>query len=92
VAVLVVVVGGLSTAVAVTPGGVGTQQLLHAYALQGTTTAGLALTFSAGMQVAAMLVNTTLGIIGAMILFRTVLPHHAIRSGLRLVRGAERAG
>jgi uncharacterized membrane protein YbhN (UPF0104 family) len=92
VAVLVVVVGGLSTAVSVTPGGVGTQQLLHAYALQGTTAAGTALTFSAGMQVAATLVNTTLGIFGMMILFRTVRPHHAIRSGLRLVRGPERAG
>jgi uncharacterized membrane protein YbhN (UPF0104 family) len=92
VAVLVVVVGGLSTAVSVTPGGVGTQQLLHAYALQGTTTAGSALTFSAGMQVASTLVNTTLGIFGMMVLFRTVRPHHAIRSGLRLVRGAERAG
>ena len=92
VAVLVVVVGGLSTVVSVTPGGLGTQQLLHAYTLQGTTTAASAVSFSAAMQVAATLVNTTLGIAGAMVLFRTVRPHHAIRSGLRLVRGAQRAG
>jgi uncharacterized membrane protein YbhN (UPF0104 family) len=92
VAVLVVVVGGLSTAVSVTPGGVGTQQLLHAYTLQGTTTAASALSFSAAMQVAAALVNTALGIVGVMILFRTVRPQDAIRSGLRLVRSPERVG
>jgi uncharacterized membrane protein YbhN (UPF0104 family) len=92
VAVLVVVVGGLSTSVSVTPGGAGTQQLLHAYTLQGTATAASAVSFSAGMQVAATMVNSLVGIAGAMILFRTVRPHHAVRLGLRLVRTSERAG
>jgi hypothetical protein len=41
---------------------------------------------------AATLVNTVLGVVGAMILFRTIRPRSAIRSGLRLIGAHEHAG
>jgi glycosyltransferase 2 family protein len=92
VAALVVVLGGLSNTASVTPGGAGTQQIFHTYALQGTATTAAAVSFSVGMQVAVTLVNTALGLVGAMILFRTVRPRNAIRSGLRLIRAPEQVG
>jgi uncharacterized membrane protein YbhN (UPF0104 family) len=92
VAMLVVVLGGLSTTASVTPGGAGPQQVLHTYALQGTATTAAAVSFSVGMQVAATLVNTVLGVVGAMILFRTIRPRNAIRSGIRLIRADQQPG
>jgi hypothetical protein len=41
---------------------------------------------------AATLVNTVLGVVGAMILFRTIRPRSAIRSGLRVIGAHEHAG
>ena len=56
-AALVVVFNGLSTAVPV-PGGVGTQQVLTAYALRGAVPLAGAVSFSVGMQVGITAVNT----------------------------------
>jgi uncharacterized membrane protein YbhN (UPF0104 family) len=81
VAGLVVVAGGLSTAVP-TPGGVGTQQLLVVLALQQVATAASALSFSVGMQVGVTLTNTLLGLLALSLYFRTLRPA-AIRKGLR---------
>jgi uncharacterized membrane protein YbhN (UPF0104 family) len=81
VAGLVVVAGGLSTAVP-TPGGAGTQQLLVVLALQQVATAASALSFSVGMQVGVTLINTLVGVIALSLFFRTLRPA-AIRAGLR---------
>lgn len=78
---LVVVAGGLSTAVP-TPGGVGTQQLLVVLALHHVATAASALSFSVGMQVGVTLTNTLLGLLALSLYFRTLRPA-AIRAGLR---------
>jgi glycosyltransferase 2 family protein len=77
--VLLVLLGGLSTAVPV-PGGAGAQQLLSTYALQGTLTAAGAISFSLGMQATVTVINTTLGLLAAMILFRTFRPVAALRA------------
>jgi uncharacterized membrane protein YbhN (UPF0104 family) len=81
VAGLVVVAGGISTAVP-TPGGVGTQQLLVVLALQQVATAASALSFSVGLQVGVTLTNTLLGLVALSLYFRTVRPT-AIRAGMR---------
>jgi uncharacterized membrane protein YbhN (UPF0104 family) len=78
-AALLVVLNGVSTAVPV-PGGVGTQQVLATYALQGIVTAAGAVSFSLGMQVGVTVVNTTVGLAATMILFRTIRPLRAIRA------------
>jgi Lysylphosphatidylglycerol synthase TM region len=84
VAGLVVVVGGLSTAVP-TPGGAGTQQLLVVLALQQVASAASALSFSIGMQVGITLANTLLGLLALSLYFRTLRPS-AVRAGLRDAR------
>jgi uncharacterized membrane protein YbhN (UPF0104 family) len=83
-AALVVVLNGASTLVPV-PGGAGTQQVLAAYALQGAVSAATAVSFSLGMQVGITLVNTTVGVVALMLLFRTVTPVGAVRSARALV-------
>ena len=55
-AVIVVMVGGLSTLVP-TPGGVGTQQVLLAYLLHATASTAALVSFSLGMQAAATTLN-----------------------------------
>jgi uncharacterized membrane protein YbhN (UPF0104 family) len=86
---LVMVVAGVSTAVPLTPGGAGTQQVLLAYVLTGVASAAAIISFSVTMQVGITLVNALLGVGGAMVTFRTARPWHAVRSGVRLAR-AER--
>ncbi len=78
-AVLVLVLSGASTAVPV-PGGAGTQQVLAAYALQGATSLAGAVSFSVGMQVGVTVVNTLVGVIATMVLFRTLRPLAAMRA------------
>jgi uncharacterized membrane protein YbhN (UPF0104 family) len=82
-ALLVVVLGGLSALVPATPGGLGTQQVLLVYALHGTVKAGTALSFSIGMQLAVTITNTLVGITAAMIVFKTVRPMTALRAAGR---------
>jgi uncharacterized membrane protein YbhN (UPF0104 family) len=78
-ALLVVVLNGLSTAVPV-PGGAGSQQLLATYALQGVISTAAAVSFSLSMQVGITAVNTTVGLLAMMLLFRTMRPLAAARS------------
>lgn len=85
-AALVVVLGGLSTLVPATPGGVGAQQVLLVYGLQGTVSAAAALSFSVGMQVAVTATNTAIGVLAAMVIFRTLRPLAAVKAGLRTMR------
>ena len=84
-AALVVVLNGLSTVVPV-PGGVGTQQVLAAYALRGLVPIAGAVSFSIGLQVGVTAVNTLVGLTALMLMFRTVRPLGALRSGLGLAR------
>lgn len=83
-AALVVVLNGASTLVPV-PGGAGTQQVLATFALQGAVSAATAVSFSLGMQVGVTVVNTTVGLVAMMLLFRTVRPVGAVRSARALV-------
>ena len=63
--------------------------MLATYALQGAVSAATAVSFSLGMQVGLTVVNTTVGLVALMLLFRTVRPAGAIRSARALV--AQRA-
>jgi uncharacterized membrane protein YbhN (UPF0104 family) len=83
---LVVVLGGLSTLLPATPGGMGTQQLLLVYALQGTVAAATALSFSVGMQVTVTATNTLIGLVAAMIIFRTFRPLVAVAAASSAMR------
>ncbi|MCZ7590394.1 MAG: flippase-like domain-containing protein [Gaiella sp.] len=87
-AALVVVLNGASTLVPV-PGGAGTQQVLATFALQGAVSAATAVSFSLGMQVGVTAVNTTVGLVALMLLFRTMRPVGAVRSARALVARRE---
>jgi len=84
-AALVVAFNGLSNVVPV-PGGVGTQQVLAAYALRGVAPLAGAVSFSVGMQVGITAVNTLVGLTALMLMMRTVRPIAAVRSGAGLAR------
>lgn len=86
VALLVIVLGGVSTMVPGAPGGLGTQQLLLVYALRETASAATVLSFSLGMQAGVTAMNTLVGLAAAMLVFRTVRPVSAVRSSLALGR------
>jgi Lysylphosphatidylglycerol synthase TM region len=85
-ALLVVVLNGLSTAVPV-PGGAGSQQILATYALQGVISTAAAVSFSISMQVGITAVNTTVGLLATMLLFRTMRPLAAARSARARLAG-----
>jgi uncharacterized membrane protein YbhN (UPF0104 family) len=87
-AALVVVLNGLSTVVPV-PGGVGTQQVLAAYALRGVVPAAGAVSFSVGLQVGVTTVNMIVGLTALMLMLRTAKPFVAVRSGVALGRAAQ---
>ncbi len=78
-AALIVVLNGASTAVPV-PGGAGTQQVLATYALQGMLSAAAAVSLSVSMQVGVTMVNTTVGLVAVMLLFRTARPIASLRA------------
>ena len=84
-ALIVVMVGGLSTVVP-TPGGVGTQQVMLAYLLHATASTAAVVSFSLGMQAAVMTLNTFLGAAAVMLMFRTLRPGSTIRSHIRAAR------
>ena len=85
-AVLVLVAGGISTAVPI-PGGGGAQQVLVAYALHSTVSVSQAIAFSVGMQAGVALVNTLVGLTALMLMFRTLTPAAAVRSARAVARG-----
>lgn len=78
-AALLTVLSGAATAVPV-PGGAGSQQLLATYALQGAISTAAAVSFSLSMQLGITTVNTAVGLVAAMLLFRTLRPVAAIRA------------
>ena len=79
------VLGGVSSAVPVLPGGAGAQQVMVVYALRASATAGAALSFSLGMQVGITVCNALLGIAALTVLFRTLRPFAALRASRALV-------
>jgi uncharacterized membrane protein YbhN (UPF0104 family) len=89
-AVLVLVAGGISTAVPI-PGGGGAQQLLVAYALHSTVSVSQAISFSVGMQAGVAVVNTLVGITALMLMFRTLTPAAAVRSARAVARSRGRS-
>jgi uncharacterized membrane protein YbhN (UPF0104 family) len=89
-ALLVLVAGGVATAVPV-PAGAGVQQLAVVYLLAGQATVSQALSFSIGMQAGITLLNLALGTLAAFVLFRTVRPLHALRAGRASLAAARAA-
>lgn len=83
-AALVVVLSGAATATPI-PGGAGTQQVLATYALHGAVSVATAVSFSVGLQLGVTVVNTAVGLVTLMLLFRTARPLAAIASTRALV-------
>ncbi len=78
-AALVTILSGASAAVPV-PGGGGSQQVLATYALHGSVSTASAMSFSFGLQVGVTALNSAVGIVAAMVMFRTLRPLAALRS------------
>jgi uncharacterized membrane protein YbhN (UPF0104 family) len=83
-AVAVVVIDSVSTALPFTPGGVGAQQGLLAFALSGVAPAGTVLAFSIGAQAAILGFNVLAGLVAIFALFG----HGGVRSLHRTARAA----
>jgi uncharacterized membrane protein YbhN (UPF0104 family) len=81
-AALVMVVGGASTVVPLTPGGAGTQQVLLAVTLSQTASAAAVVSFSLAMQASVTVVNALLGVAAAMAMCGTLRPVRAVRTAL----------
>ena len=77
-ALLVLVVGAISTLLPLTPGGVGTQQGLIVLVLAGTASRGSLLAFSVGAQVTVTVTNGVVGLIALALMVRHFSPRRAI--------------
>jgi uncharacterized membrane protein YbhN (UPF0104 family) len=86
-ALLVMVVGSLTTLLPVTPGGVGTQQALIVVVLGGAATDSQLLSFSVGAQAAVMISNALIGGIALVLMLRTL----SLRSAIGHARHTQRA-
>jgi uncharacterized membrane protein YbhN (UPF0104 family) len=86
-ALLVMVVGSLSTLLPVTPGGVGTQQALIVVVLGGAASDAQLLSFSVGMQAAVIVSNAMLGSIALILMLRTF----SLRAAIGHARHHQRA-
>jgi uncharacterized membrane protein YbhN (UPF0104 family) len=78
-ALLVLVVGSVSTLLPLTPGGVGTQQALIVVVLSGQAPDSVLLSFSVGMQFIITLANALLGFIALALMLRSLSLRKAIR-------------
>jgi uncharacterized membrane protein YbhN (UPF0104 family) len=85
-AAIVMVVGGASTVVPLTPGGAGTQQVLLALALSQTASAAAVVSFSLAMQASVTVVNAALGMAAAMAVCRSARPIRAVRAAFAVAR------
>lgn len=83
-AATVVVLGGLAGLLPGSPGGLGAQQLVLAYALGATAATASIVTFSVGMQVAVACFQVLLGVAALMLTLRIAHPGRAVRA-LRLL-------
>jgi uncharacterized membrane protein YbhN (UPF0104 family) len=78
-ALLVLVVGSISTLLPLTPGGVGTQQALIVVVLSGQAPDSTLLSFSVGMQVFITVANALLGFAALTLMLRSLSLRKAIR-------------
>jgi uncharacterized membrane protein YbhN (UPF0104 family) len=81
-ALLVMVVGSLTTLLPVTPGGVGTQQALIVVVLGGAASDAHLLSFSVGAQAAVIVANAVIGGIALILMLRTLQLRAAIGNAL----------
>jgi hypothetical protein len=81
-ALLVIVIGSLSTLLPVTPGGAGAQQALSAIVLAGAASQSQVLAYSVGAQVTITVVNAVAGLIALFALFGHLRLRH-IRGSVR---------
>lgn len=86
-AATVVVLGGLAGLVPGSPGGLGSQQLVLAYALGATAATGSIVMFSVGMQVAIAGFQVVLGMAALMLVLRIAHPLRAVSQLRTLARG-----
>ena len=86
-ALLVMVVGSLTTLLPFTPGGVGTQQALIVVVLSGAATDSQLLSYSVGAQAAVMAANAIIGGIALVLMLRTL----SLRSAIGHARHTQRA-
>jgi uncharacterized membrane protein YbhN (UPF0104 family) len=86
-ALLVMVVGSLTTLLPVTPGGVGTQQALIVVVLSGAASDSQLLSFSVGAQAAVMIANAALGGVALVVMLRTL----SLRAAIGHARHHQRA-
>jgi uncharacterized membrane protein YbhN (UPF0104 family) len=86
-ALLVMVVGSLTTLLPFTPGGVGTQQALIVVVLSGAANDSRLLSFSVGAQAAVVASNAILGGIALVLMLRTL----SLRSAIGHARHTQRA-
>jgi uncharacterized membrane protein YbhN (UPF0104 family) len=86
-ALLVMVVGSLTTLLPFTPGGVGTQQALIVVVLGGAATDSQLLSYSVGAQAAVMASNALIGGIALVLMLRTL----SLRSAIGHARHTQRA-
>ncbi len=87
-ALLVMVVGSLTTLLPFTPGGVGTQQALIVVVLSGAATDSQLLSFSVGAQAAVVAANAIIGGIALVLMLRTF----SLRSAIGHARHTQRRG
>ena len=66
------VAGSLSTALPLTPAGIGTEQALLVYLFSDVAPASKILSFSVGVKIVTIAVNVTLGTIAVVVLLRTI--------------------
>jgi uncharacterized protein (TIRG00374 family) len=71
-ALLVQVTQSLSTALPLTPAGIGTEQVLLAYLFAGVAPAADILSFSVGMKLTIVAVNLAAGAVAILIMLRTL--------------------
>jgi uncharacterized membrane protein YbhN (UPF0104 family) len=86
-ALLVMVVGSLSTVLPITPGGVGTQQALIVVVLSGAASDSRLLSFSIGAQATVIIANAVIGGIALVLMLRTL----SLRSAIGHARHHQRA-
>ena len=86
-ALLVMVVGSLTTLLPVTPGGVGTQQALIVVVLSGAASDAQLLSFSVGAQAAVMIANALIGGVALVLMLRTF----SLRAAIGHARHHQRA-
>jgi uncharacterized membrane protein YbhN (UPF0104 family) len=86
-ALLVMVVGSLTTLLPVTPGGVGTQQALIVVVLSGAASDAHLLSFSVGAQAAVIVANALIGGVALVLMLRTL----SLRSAIGHARHHQRA-